>query len=77
MLHYEREEELITAMFERRVTKMRKFLNWLMKEESGQGMVEYALIIGLIAIVLIVALGWVTGGIQAVFTKIQTTLNAV
>jgi pilus assembly protein Flp/PilA len=56
---------------------MRKFLNWLMNEESGQGMVEYALIIGLIAIVLIVALGWVTGGIQAVFQKIQTTLNAV
>ncbi len=56
---------------------MRKVFNWLMNEESGQGMVEYALIIGLIAIVLIVALGWVTGGIEAVFTKIKTTLEAV
>lgn len=35
---------------------MKKFLNWFSNEESGQGMVEYALIIALVAIVVIVAL---------------------
>lgn len=37
---------------------------------KGQGLVEYALIISLVAILLILALGWVTGGIESVFSKI-------
>lgn len=56
---------------------MKKFMNWFKNEESGQGMVEYALIIGLVAIALIIALGWVTGGIQGVFQRIQTALTSV
>lgn len=35
---------------------MNKFSNWLKKEESGQGMVEYGLIIALIAIVVMAAM---------------------
>jgi len=35
---------------------MKKFSNWLKKEESGQGMVEYGLIIALIAIVVMAAM---------------------
>ena len=35
---------------------MKKLLVWLRKEESGQGMVEYGLILALIAVVVIVAL---------------------
>ena len=34
---------------------MRKLVNWLKDEESGQGMVEYALILALIAVVCIIA----------------------
>lgn len=56
---------------------MKKFLNWLKNEESGQGMVEYALIIGLVAIVLIVALGWVSGGIEGTFQTIKDTLDGI
>ena len=37
------------------------------KDESGQGMVEYALIIALIAIVVIVALSALSGKIKGVF----------
>lgn len=35
---------------------MRNLLNWLKNEESGQGMVEYGLLVALIAIVVVVAL---------------------
>ena len=56
---------------------MKKFLNWFKSEESGQGMVEYALIIGLIAVVLIVALGALSGGIENVFDKSTDELNSI
>jgi pilus assembly protein Flp/PilA len=44
--------------------------------EDGQGMVEYALIIALIAIMLIVGLQAVQGSISTLFTDIQTGLDA-
>ncbi len=43
-------------------------------KEKGQGLVEYALIIALIAILLIVALSWVTGGLNSVFSRIAAYL---
>lgn len=39
-----------------------------MKDESGQGMVEYGLIIALIAVVVIVALKTLGGSIGGIFT---------
>ena len=38
---------------------MKDMINWLMEEESGQGMVEYALILALLALVVIVGLSGV------------------
>ena len=49
--------------------------NWLESDE-GQGLVEYALIILLVSIVVIVALTALGGGVNAVFLKINTTLGA-
>ena len=46
------------------------------RDESGQAMTEYGLIIALVAIAVIVALGFVTGGLNSIFTKISTALNA-
>ena len=43
--------------------------------EDGQGMVEYALIIGLVSIVLIVGLNALEFDIAAVFTKIGDAMN--
>ena len=35
---------------------MKKFLAWLKNEESGQGMVEYGLIVALIVVVIVVVI---------------------
>lgn len=50
-------------------------MNWFVSEESGQGMVEYALIIALIAVLLIAALGAMKGGIANIFGNITNTLE--
>ena len=47
----------------------------LVKEEEGQGMVEYALIIALIAIVVIVAIPGVSNAIKGIFGTIATKLG--
>lgn len=49
---------------------MKKFMNWLKNEESGQGMVEYGLIIALIAAVVI-------GAIALLGPKITTLFNGI
>lgn len=54
---------------------MFKFLRRLVSEDEGQGMVEYALIIGLVAIVLIVAIQGMTGGLSGVFGRIRDALS--
>ena len=54
---------------------MKNFMNWFTEEESGQGMVEYGLIIALIAVVLIAALGAMQGGIQNTFNTITRALS--
>ena len=45
--------------------------------KKGQGMVEYALIIGLVAVVLVVALGVLSGGIGDLFTSIGEALGVI
>ena len=54
---------------------MRVAMKSLLTDESGQGMVEYGLIIGLIAVVLIGALTALNGGLSSVFDQVTNTLN--
>ncbi len=54
--------------------EMRKMMNWLKNEESGQGMVEYALIIALIAIVVVAALIILGPKIANMFTNVGNKL---
>lgn len=55
--------------------KMRNLMNWLKNEESGQGMVEYGLILALIAIVVIVALRALGTKVNAVFENVNSKLS--
>ncbi len=51
------------------VTMLNSYLATL-KQEEGQDLVEYALIIALVSIALVAGLGALAGGIGGVFTNI-------
>ncbi|MDO4701562.1 MAG: Flp family type IVb pilin [Erysipelotrichaceae bacterium] len=55
---------------------MTKLLNWFSQEESGQGLVEYGLILALIAIVVIASMSLVGGKLDGLFKKIDASLPA-
>ena len=50
---------------------MKKIMNWFKNEESGQGMVEYGLIIALIAVVVIGAIALLGPKINTLFDSID------
>ena len=52
---------------------MKKLMAWF-KNEAGQGMVEYGLIIGLIAIVVIVVLAALGGKIRDLFQQVDDAM---
>ena len=54
---------------------MKQMLTRLVKEESGQGMTEYGLILGIIAIAIIVVLGTMSDSLETVFNNIKTELD--
>lgn len=58
---------------------MKKFLAWLKNEESGQGMVEYGLIVALIVVVIVVVIAAFREKIEGLFggigNKIQEQTN--
>ncbi|MEW5920470.1 MAG: Flp family type IVb pilin [Bacillota bacterium] len=56
---------------------MKQFFNRLVREEEGQGMAEYGLILALIAVVVIGALTLLGGQLEAVFDRITGGISAV
>jgi len=54
---------------------MKKLINFV-KNEDGQGMVEYGLIIGLIAVIVVAALVVLGPKIRDMFTNIGTKIDA-
>lgn len=52
------------------------FQSRIAADEEGAGMVEYALLVALIAIVLIAAISFLTGAIGGTFSEAGATLNA-
>jgi len=53
---------------------MKKMINWLKQEESGQGMVEYGLILALVSVVVIAILGTVGDDLINQFTNVANAL---
>lgn len=56
---------------------MKKMMNWMLKEESGQGMVEYGLIIVLVALVAMVGLTGIGTQLKAKFDAVFAGLGGV
>ncbi len=54
---------------------MKTLFNWLRSEESGQGMVEYGLIIVVVALVAVVALSGVGNQLVVAFNNIVARLG--
>lgn len=57
------------------ISPIKRRLVELKKDEKGQGMVEYGLIIGLIAIVVVGALVFLGPKISGMFTNVGNKLN--
>jgi pilus assembly protein Flp/PilA len=51
-----------------------KFLAAIRRDEDGQGLAEYALILALIAIVAIVALIFLGGQVSTILSKVGTSV---
>ena len=54
---------------------MKEMMNWIANEEEGQGMVEYALILALIAIAAISILPSIGQKILGIFTNANNALG--
>ncbi|HZK10009.1 MAG TPA: Flp family type IVb pilin [Clostridia bacterium] len=54
---------------------MKDLMMRLITEEEGQGMVEYGLIIALVAVAVITALTAMGGGVSDIFDKIKGSLG--
>ena len=54
--------------------QLKMLIAGLGRDESGQTLVEYALIIALVAVALVAALGALQGNIGSAFTSIGNTL---
>jgi pilus assembly protein Flp/PilA len=56
--------------------KLQKFLSRFVKDESGAALVEYGILVGLIAVVCIAAVTLLGTTIQGVFNTINADLTA-
>jgi pilus assembly protein Flp/PilA len=54
---------------------MKKLIQRFIREEDGQDLIEYALLAAIIALGCVVVLNNLRGGIQGVFTNVNTSLN--
>jgi pilus assembly protein Flp/PilA len=55
---------------------MMKKLAGLLKEEEGQGMTEYGLVLGLIAVAVVATLVFLRGEIVKIFDDVKTAITS-
>ncbi len=53
---------------------IQSFLMWLRRDEEGQGLAEYALILALIAIVAIIALIFLGGQVSTILSNVGSSI---
>lgn len=56
---------------------MKRFAMRLMKDESGQDLIEYALLAGFISLVAVVAITNVGTGVNAVYGNVDAQVQAI
>jgi len=56
--------------------RLREYVNRLHSDESGQGLVEYALIMGLIVFAAVTTLSNLASEVNVAFSKITNTLTS-
>ena len=56
---------------------MKNMMKWFMDEEDGQGMVEYALIVGIIALACLVITGAVGKTLTALYELMERAIPTV
>jgi pilus assembly protein Flp/PilA len=54
-----------------------KFQNWMRRHQEGQGMVEYAMIVGLVSVGVLALLALMGGQVKSIFTSITGKLSEV
>jgi Flp pilus assembly pilin Flp len=54
-----------------------RFIEHFIRDEEGQDVVEYAIVIGLVALSGATVIGILSGGITDILTNLSTELNAV
>jgi Flp pilus assembly pilin Flp len=56
---------------------MKEFMTTLWQDESGQDLAEYAILLGIITIAVIVIIGTIGTQITNIFTRASTEIGAV
>jgi pilus assembly protein Flp/PilA len=54
---------------------LKQILSNLLKDESGQDLIEYALVAAIVSLAAVTTLGTLASSISAAFTSINTKLN--
>lgn len=56
---------------------MKELMNWIKEEESGQGLVEYALIVGLITLVCVALISQTGDNVKDFWTKLENETDSL
>jgi pilus assembly protein Flp/PilA len=66
----------LSTFSEEKMNNLVSMLSRLHKEESGQDLIEYALVVALIALAATAGMSTLAGGINTAFSKLGSILNA-
>jgi pilus assembly protein Flp/PilA len=77
MLIHEPERSWVGRLQYQEVVQVNKFFKSFVQDESGQDLIEYALLAGFISLVAVVAITNVGTGVNTVYGNIDTQVQAI